>query len=209
MSLGGRVRPKPRHECVGTAQVAALQAEVAELTAFKAEVVELYTMRFRGEVSPPDPGTLVPRIRTDRMVAQTARTAMARDGEAPAAGTPLNLRGHLTVEWLKKLNPRLQFRGATERTRADRIRDLEWELASMRGKCCHAHQCQPSPRQIGIKRFKTGTAHPPTTPQTAPDVQLDRIESLVKQAASTSEAGPISYGFLIGAVLVGLTHLIW
>ena len=188
MSLGGWSAPKPRHECVGTAQVAALQAEVAELAAFKAAVVELYTKRFRGEVRLPDLATLVPRIHMDRRVAQTARTAMARDGAAPAVDTPLNLRGHLTVEWLKKLTPRLQFRGAAERTRADRIRDLEWELASMRGKCCH------TPRQ----------------PQTAPgpDVQLDRIESLVKQAASTSAAGPISYGFLLGAALVGLTHLI-
>lgn len=191
MILGGRVQPKPRHECVGTAQVAALQAEVAELAAFKAEVVELYTMRFRGEVRPPEPETLVPRIRMDRMVAQTARTAMARDGAAPAVGTPLNLRCHLTVEWLKGLRQRLAFRCAAERAQADRVRDLEWVLASVQDKCCRAH--------------------PPATPQTAPgpDVQLDRIESLAKQAASTSEAGPISYGFLLGAVLVGLTHLIW
>ena len=160
MSLGG-LRPGPRHECVGTAQVAALQAEVAELAAFQAVVVELYTMRFKGEVRPPDLGTLVPRIRMDRMVAQTARTAMARDGAAPVVGTPLNLRGRLTVEWLRKLTPRLQFRG-DERVQTARIRDLEWELASMRGKCCHAHPPQTAP---------------------GPDVQLDRIESLVKQAA--------------------------
>lgn len=191
MSLGGLTPPKPQHECVGTAQVAALQAEVAELAAFKAGVVELYTTDFMGKVTPPDPTSLLPRIAMDRMIARTARTAMHHDGKAPDKGVPLNLRSHLSVEWLKGLRQRLAFRYAAERARADRVRDLEWALASVQDKCCHAH--------------------PPAMPQTAPgpDVQLDRIESLVKQAASAGGAGPVSYGFLIGAVLVGLTHLVW
>ena len=96
-SIAARTKPTlAKHECVGTAQlaekdeqIAALQTEGAEYAAFKSEVVALYTTNFMGKITLPDPTSLLDRIKMDRMVAQTARTAMHRDGKAPNKGTPL------------------------------------------------------------------------------------------------------------------------
>lgn len=140
-----------KHECVGTAQLASLQAEVAEYAAFKAEVVALYTTNFMGKVTLPDPTSLLARIDMDRMIAQAARTCMHHDGKAPAKGTPLNLRSHLTVQWLKGLKVRLHLTA----------------------------QAQPD----------TGTR------------QLDRIESLSKQAATNGPGGWPFAAFLVGAIV--------
>lgn len=194
-SIDAKRKPSlDKHECVGTAQLAALQAEVAEYAAFKASVVALYTTNFMGKITQPDPTSLLPRIEMDRMIAQAARTAMHRDGKAPDKGAPLNLRSHLTVEWLKGLRLRLAFRCAAERVRADRTRDLE---------------CQPSPR---MHRAVNTTPHP--SAETKPEMpitgrQLDRIESLAKQAATVSVFWPCFITFAATATFALVAHATW
>lgn len=189
-----------KHGCVGAAQpaekdeqITALQAEVVEYAAFKASVVALYTTNFMGKITQPDPTSLLPRIEMDRMIAQAARTAMHRDGKAPDKGAPLNLRSHLTVEWLKGLRLRLAFRCAAERVRADRTRDLE---------------CQPSPR---MHRAVNATPHPSASKSVpAPSKQqLDRIESLSKQAATVSVFWPCFITFAATATFALVAHATW
>lgn len=189
-----------KHECVGTAQITALQAEVAEYAAFKAEVVALYTTNFMGKITLPDPDSLLARIGMDRMVAQTARTVMHKDGHAPDKGTPVNLRGHLTVQWLKNVQHRLGFRVAHEgNLRAD-IQELERKLADVMGQCCHAYQCQPR------------TQPHPSASKSVPEpskLQLDRIESLSKQAATVSVLWPCFITFAATATFALVAHLTW
>ena len=101
-------RNKAQHVCVGTEQLAAkdaeiakLQSEVAQYAAFKAEVVELYTFRFRDEVRLPNEADLLPRLRMDHATATTARTVMSRAGNRPIAGAPIAERSRLTQKWLR------------------------------------------------------------------------------------------------------------
>lgn len=169
-------RNKPAHVCVGTEQLAAkdieiakLQEQVAEYAAFKAEVVEVYTSRFAGEVLPPDPARLVQRIKMDHVVANTARTAMSRDGKSPEKGTPLDQRCRLTVQWLKQLDARLKFRSA---------------------RCPQIGDYVPHPSASA-------------KPTKAVDNQLNRIESLAKQAASRSVFWPCLVAVIIYAILFG------
>lgn len=196
-----------KHECVGTAQLAekdvqitALQAEVAEYAAFEAEVLELYTFRYRDQVKQPDPNTLLERIRFDHMVAATARTAMNRDGVQLVADTTLLARANCTIHWLRDLQKRLGSRAAIEDNLRATVQDLEYKLADMLGKCCHAHQCQPSPR---MHRAVNATPHPSAS-KSVPEPskqQLDRIESLSKQAATNGPGGWPFAAFLVGAIV--------
>lgn len=186
-----------KHECVGTAQLAALQAEVAEYAAFEAKVLELYTFRYRDQVKRPDPDTLLERIRLDRMVAATARTAMNRDGVQLVADTTLAARANCTVHWLKDLQKRLGFRAATEDNLRATVQDLEWKLADMQDRCHCARQClprtQPHQSAISVK----------IVPEPS-KLQLDRIESLSKQAATNGPGGWPFAAFLVGAIVAYL-----
>ena len=210
-----------KHECVGTAQLAALHAEVAEYAAFKAEVVALYTTNFMGKITLPDPTSLLDRINMDRMIAQAARTCMHHDGKAPDKGTPLNLRSHLTVQWLKGLKNRLEFRATRESMCCDEtlrhLRSLEHfqsEILSLVAQystvaCVNAVTALDVVGQL--LRGRRSIPHPSAS-KSIPEPskqQLDRIESLAKQAATPNEIGPFSYGLVLGAVLLGLTHFIW
>lgn len=208
-SIAERTKPTlDKHECVGTAQITALQAEVAEYAAFKAEVVALYTTNFMGKVTLPDPTSLLARIDMDRMIAQVARTCMHHDGKAPDKGTPLNLRSHLTVQWLKGLKVRLGFREAVADNLRATVQDLEYKLADMLGKCCHAHQCQPSPR---MHRAVNATPHPSASMSVSKPnkQQLDRIESLSKQAATVSVFWPCFITFAATATFALVAHATW
>lgn len=180
-----------KHECVDTAQITALQAEVAEYAAFKAEVVELYTFRFRGNVHLPDPDALLDRIRADRMIAGAARTSMSRD-IPPVPGLPLKASTTRTIEWLKGLEQRLKFREAVGRAEA-------------RGQCCHG-------AYVAVPRQSVDNKHPSARQPVELDLsgrkQLDRIESLAKLSATYSPFWPHTYGVLLGAALAS-TYLLW
>ena len=181
-----------KHECVGTAQLAALHTEVAEYAAFKAEVIELYTFRFRGNAHLPDPGALLDRIRADRMVAGAARTSMSRD-VPPVPGLPLKASTTRTVEWLKGLEQRLKFREAVGR-------------AEDRG------QCSRWSRRTALPRQSVDNKHPSARQPVELDLsgrkQLDRIESLAKLSATYSPFWPHTYGVLLGAALAS-TYFLW
>ena len=205
-----------KHECVGTALLAALQAEMAEYAAFKAEVVELYTFRYRDQVKQPDPNTLLARIEMDRMVAATARTCMHHDGKAPDMGTPLNLRSHLTVQWLKGLKNRLEFRATRESMCCDEtlrhLRSLEHFQSEILGLVAQYSTvaCVNAATALDVVgrllRGRRSTPHPSAS-KSVPEPskqQLDRIESLSKQAATNGPGGWPFAAFLVGAIIAYL-----
>lgn len=198
-----------KHECVGTAQITALQAEVAEYAAFKAAVLELYTFRYQDQVKQPDPDTLLERIRLDRMVAATARTAMNRDGVQLVVDTTLAARAHCTVNWLKGLQKRLGFRDAV----AADLRATVQDLQSFRHRVLQSVRLALPPHRAAMltdeqaielvrSRLRGVRLHP--TAQAQPDTgtrQLDRIESLSKQAATNGPGGWPFAAFLVGAIV--------
>lgn len=212
-SIDAKRAPTEVHECVGTAklaekdgQIAALQTEVAEYAAFKAEVVALYTTNFMGKITLPDPDSLLARIGIDRMVAQTARTVMHKDGHAPARGTPVNLRGHLTVQWLKNVQRRLGFREAVAGNLRTHISQLEADVAE-------TGDYVPGDRAFAAgSRRAVNNKHPSAKQPVELDLsgrkQLDRIESLAKLSAAYSPFWPHTYGVLLGAALAS-TYLLW
>ena len=109
-----------KHECVGAAQlaekdatIAALHEQVAEYAAFQTEVMDIHTLRFKGEVrAPVDAEDLLSRIRLDHVLACTARSAAAKDGHGPMYNAVMSRaeRTDRAVSWLKNLNQRLAFR---------------------------------------------------------------------------------------------------
>ena len=80
-----------KHECVGAAQlaekdatIATLHEQVAGYAAFHTEVMDIHTLRFKGEVrAPVDAEDLLSRIRLDHVLACTARSSAAKDGHGP------------------------------------------------------------------------------------------------------------------------------
>lgn len=190
--------------CVGAAlvaekdaEIAKLQAEVAEYAAFKAEVVEMHTFRFRGEVRLPNEADLLPRLRMDYATATTARTVMSRSGNQPAAGTPMEERSQLTQKWLRALPARLAFAASCARNRDEKVLELEQKLADLLGG--PEITCQP----VSVRKHPTAQSTGVTKPS-AEDNQLNRIESLVKQAAAGGPSGWPFAAFLLGAVIAYL-----
>lgn len=210
-----------KHECVGTAQLAALQAEVAEYAAFKAEVVALYTTNFMGKVTLPDPTSLLDRIDMDRMIAQAARTCMHHDGKAPDKGAPLNLRSHLTVQWLKGLNNRLEFMATRESMCCDEtlrhLRSLEHfqsEILSLVAQYSTVACVNAVTALDVVGRLLRGprSIPHPSASKSVPEPskqQLDRIESLSKQAATVSVFWPCFITLAATATFALVAHATW
>lgn len=199
----------------------AVQARLKELTVDKAELARLveFANKVRHAVlGPPEFGgkpvirdysdkTLFDAIHAGREVVLTADKV----GRALGADLPTRLglvaRRLALVEWLKKLDGERVT--ATEIRQGDIIRglnstihDLERQITAMRGQVC------PCRNTIACQRF----AEPVAVQLVAPDSkanQLNRIESLSKQAATRSAAPAFWLGGGITGTILGLCHLLW
>lgn len=189
-------KPAPQHVCVGQEQLAAKDARIAELEAFTAEVVEMHTVRFRGEARVPSTEEVLRRCRNDMLVAYAARTAQRSDGAVLSSVDPAE-RLAATIAWLAKLKHRLAFRATRQsqmddqtfaefqRLQAFHHKIMESVSLTMPGR--HAGTLQDAEAvEVVRSRLRGVRAHPTAnaTCTKTGDRQLDRIEGLAKQAAA-------------------------
>jgi hypothetical protein len=125
---------------------------------------------------------------------------MRKSGAGLEYGTPLQLRTQATVLWLNHIPQRLEFRVASQdctRTllieATKRNEALRRELDSTRGQRC---QCPKTSK------------HPSAHDQRLQHNQLNRIESLAKQAASGSVFWPCFLTFIATTTSLG-GYFLW
>lgn len=215
-------KPAVKHECIGAAQLAEKDAQIAELVAFKAEVVELHTLRFKGEVRLPEDADLLHRLRSDRVLACAARSAHAHDKVFFTSRDMMSReeRTASTAAWLKGLRQRLALREyrqsemdeqtLVEFQRLTEFRRKITESVSLSMPARHSSTLQDAEVVEVVRSRLRGVRVHPSAINTSPgDKQLDRIESLSKQAAAVSVFWPCFITFAATATFALVAHATW